>query len=84
MRQDLIAVAVVLRLELDISAGGQRRHLPIGEGDIAGPQPHVARAGLGHGLDGIDHEVLNDLTELFPIGQDVAGSRRHRNQHLGG
>ena len=81
LRRD--AVAVVLHLELHVVAGGQRRNLALGERGVAGAQPHVARAALGHGLHGVDHEVLEDLQDLRAVGEDVVHAGHHLDHHLG-
>ena len=44
----------------------------------------MARAAVGHGLNGVDHEVLEDLPQLLAIGEKVAGPRRHRDDHFSG
>ena len=65
LRRD--AAAVVLHLELHVVARGQRGNLIRGQRGIGGAYPDMARAALGHRLNGVDHQILENLEELGAV-----------------
>ena len=56
------AAAVVLHLEPDVVARGQRGDLIRGQRDIGGAHPDMALAALRHRLDGVDYQCLKQAS----------------------